>query len=797
MQPIDDELTIDFLAKLAYTPYLMNRQHLLYIYVATSIVILAVLIWLTIVTPPDLARLLPALLFGVLIVFADTFGVRLPAGMVSLLPMTTVAAYLVMGPVPTGWATLVGTLIYGLIRLRWAEPLELPRIENSRAFTTILTANITIHTASILIGGAVFHLLGGETPLESVSLSQILPLILLGLTYLAVNHLIISPAIARRGKAAMVGYLRSLPNILFYEGGPLVFAPLVALIYLQLGVVQFILFALLVIVASLITRGLAITSGRLERRVRELDSLQAVGQALSASLNLDTILEAIHTQVAALMPARNFYVALYDPETEEVSFPLAFEDGQRVHWRSRPRGQGLTEYILRTREPLLIPRDVGATLQGIGIAQIGRPAASWLGVPILAEQEPIGVIAIQSYDTAGAYDISHEEVLVTIASQAAVAIQNARLYERTDEALARRVQEMASILRTAGEGIMLFNRNRQVLAANRALASFLGIAQIELVGRKLDAPQSENDQSLIALIGYTPESLQDDCQETTGEDALHKQAIVVPGPPERHVERTLTPVRDREGEITGWLLVLRDISKEVKLAQLREDMMHMLVHDLRSPLTVLMGSLEMIENAVDEGKLEDVRFLEQMAQRGSHRMLRMVNELLDISKLESGKLPLHPETVEVASLLRDISTRFRSLAADANIATNMLIAPNLPSLYVDPKFIDRVLHNLVDNAIKFTPDEGYVKLWARPDPENTDAVLLGVTDTGPGIPPQERHRVFEKFQQTSVAGRRIGTGLGLPFCKLAVEAHGGQIWVESEVGKGSTFVMRLPTKSET
>jgi NtrC-family two-component system sensor histidine kinase KinB len=770
----------------------MNRQRLLYIYLTTTLAVLVILIWLTLATPPDLSQLLPALLFGVLIVFADTFGVRLPAGMVSLLPMTTVAAYLVLGPAPTGWATFVGTLIYGVIRLRWAEQLELPQIENSRAFVTILTANTTIHTASILAGGAAFYLLGGETPLESISPSKILPLVLLGLTYLAVNHLTISPAIASRGKEALQTYLRSLPNLLFYEGGPLIFAPLVALIYTQLGVVQFSLFALLVIVSSLITRGLALTSGRLERRVKELDSLQAVGQALSASLNLDTILEAIHTQVAALMDARNFYVALYDPETNEVSFPLAFEDGERVHWRSRQMGKGLTEHILQTREPLLIQRDVGAALGKIDIDQIGRLAASWLGAPILAEKEPIGVIAIQSYDTPDAYDVSHQEVLVTIASQAAVAIQNARLYERTDEALARRVQELASILRTTSEGIMLFDLNWRMLAANRALADFLGIAQAELAGQNLNALQPGADQSLIALVGYTPESLQGACQETADEDSLHKQAITVPGPPERHVERTLTPVRDREGRITGWLLVLRDISEEVKLAQLREDMMHMLVHDLRSPLTVLRGSLEMIENAVDDGKLEEVRFLEQMAQRGSDRMLRMVDELLDISKLESGELPIHPEAVEVESLLRDVSTRLGPLAAEAHITVDTLIAPSLPALLVDPKFIDRVLHNLVDNAIKFTPDNGHVKLWARLDPENAGAVLIGVTDTGPGIPPEERHRVFEKFQQTSVAGRRVGTGLGLPFCKLAVEAHGGQIWAESKVGKGSTFVMRLP-----
>jgi signal transduction histidine kinase len=756
------------------------------------------LIWLTFATPPALSQLLPALLFGALIVFTDTFGVRLPAGMASLLPMTTVAAYLVMGLVPAGWITLAGTLVYGLIRLRWAEPLELPRIEDGKAFTTILTANITIHTTSILVGGTVFQLLGGKTPLESVSLTQILPLTLLGLTYLVVNHLVISPAIATRGVEALRTYLRSLPNILFYEGGPLVFAPLVALIYSRLGIVQFILFALFVVIASLVTRSLAITSGRLERRVKELDSLQAVGQALSASLNLDMILKAIHTQVAALMPARNFYVALYDLETNEVSFPLVFEDGKRAHWRSRPMGKGLTEHILTTHKPLLIRRDIGATLGEIGIEQIGRPAASWLGVPILAEGEPIGVIAIQSYSTPEAYDLSHQEILVTIAAQAAVAIQNARLYERTDDALTRRVQELDSILRTTGEGILLLDTKWRVLAANRALSRFLGAAQAEMIGQVLDAPYAGSDP-LITLIGYTPEALTAACEELAKDNTSYKQTITVPGPPERYVERTLTPVRDRAGATAGWLFIFRDMTEEMELARLREDLTHMLVHDLRSPLTVLNGSLEMLEMVVTSDDTDSIESLLQMAQRGTDRLLRMVNELLDISKLESGQLVLHPENVRAESLMKDIAARLNSLAEISNITLEISVAPDLPQLYVDIEFIGRVLHNLLDNAIKFTPDDGLVRLWARLDPDRDPvAMLVGVTDTGPGIPPEEQHRVFEKFQQTSVTGRRVGTGLGLPFCKLAIEAHGGEIWVESEVGKGSSFIMRLPTaKPET
>jgi NtrC-family two-component system sensor histidine kinase KinB len=776
-----------------------RRYRFFFIYLASSLAVLAVLVWLTVMAPPEPRQILPAFLFCALIVFTHTFGVRLPAGVVSLLPMATAAAFVVMGSVPAGWAALVGTLIYGGVRAVWGKRLEMPPSPDRVQFFSLLLVNVTMLTGSILAGGAVFYLLGGTTPLESVTFSNILPLLALGLTDLGVNHALASLVIATRGQEAVRGYLRSLPIILFYEGAPLIFAPLVALIYTQLGLLPFGSFALLLIVASLITRSLAFTSRRLERRVKELDSLQAVGQALSASLNLDTILSAIHTQVGALMDADNFYVALYDPETNEVSFPLAYENAEHVTWHSRRTGTGLTEHVLQTRQPLLIQEDVGAILDDIGIEQIGQLAESWLGVPILAEQEPIGVIALQSYSTPNAYDISHQEVLATIAAQAAVAIQNARLYEHTDEALERRVQELASILRTTSEGVMLFDLEWRVLAANRALTDYVGVPQLELVGHPLAAPGPDGEQPYSALIGFTPAELKRACEALTHEDSLHRQTIIPPGAPDRHVERTLTPVRDRQGEITGWLLVLRDITEEVELTQLREDMMHMLVHDLRSPLTVLHGSLEMTDMFIEDGDLEEIRLLGQMARRSCDRMLRMVNELLDISKLESGELPIHPEKTNAESLLREVAARIAPLADNANITIDLIIEADLPPLQVDAKFVDRVLHNLLDNGVKFTPDGGHVQLWAKRDPENADALLLGVKDTGPGIPPGEQHRLFEKFQQIrSVSGRRAGTGLGLPFCKLAIEAHGGQIWVESEVGKGSTFIMRLPAaKSET
>jgi signal transduction histidine kinase len=266
------------------------------------------------------------------------------------------------------------------------------------------------------------------------------------------------------------------------------------------------------------------------------------------------------------------------------------------------------------------------------------------------------------------------------------------------------------------------------------------------------------------------------------------------GREERHIERTLTPVRDLEEQIVGWLFIFRDISEEIELARLKDEMTHMLVHDLRSPLALLKGSLGLIETSFADRNEEEFGQLLGMAQRNSERMLDMVNELLEISKLESGELKLHPEAVEVRSLLEDTAARHAVVAAHCKIALEIAVDPDLPAVYVDLSLITRVLNNLLDNAIKFTPDGGHIRLWSTPDPApSTDHILIGVTDTGPGIPQEAHSQVFEKFQQIeSVRGRRAGTGLGLSFCKLVVEAHAGRIWVESEPTQGSTFLMTLP-----
>ncbi|MBC8503923.1 MAG: GAF domain-containing protein [Anaerolineales bacterium] len=774
----------------------MKTEHRYYLSISIGLLVLGLLIFGTIETRPAFGNPIVFIVFLFLIVFTTMFGVPFGGGTVSFLPMSILATFLVLGLIPAGWGAFLGALLHQGVRQLFGDHFGIPKVPSKLGAVAVAFANAGMQSISILAGGWVYGLTNRMLPFSELSLQSLAALLLLVLGYMVANLFLAGGFMYARGKAALQMYIRSLPNLVLYEIAPLVFLPLLPLVYTRLGFGIFILLNLAIVAASLIARNLALTSRGLERRVQELDSLQAVGQALSSSLYLDEILSAVYEQVATLMPVHNFYVALYFQEEDEVSFPLVVEGDQKVKWKSRQAGSGLTEYLLRRKEPLLISSNVEATLKEIDIEHIGTPAASWLGVPMVSGNNPLGVIAVQSYTATELYDEHHKDILGTIAAQAAVAIQNARLYEQTDEALSRRVQELNSILRTSAEGMLMLNLDFRILAANRALANFLETPMADLSGGDWGSIQLAESVILLKRLGYTLETLGAECQVLmTGGRREKKRVIKIVGPPERHLERTLSPVMDSQDEIAGWLLVLRDISEEIKLARLREDMAHMLVHDLRSPLTVLRGSFGILRKDLEDGLVrEQTLSLVEMAERSTERMMSMVDGLLDIAKLEDGQMPLYTEAVPIGELFSDVMYRVSQLAKEANIKINVSPPDDLPDLRADPKHIRRVLGNILDNAIKFTPDDGEVKLWAELDEAAYPAtMLLCVSDTGPGISAQAQKKIFKKFQTDSKThGRRKGTGLGLAYCKLVVEAHGGEIWVESKQGKGSTFIARLP-----
>ncbi|MBN1889293.1 MAG: HAMP domain-containing histidine kinase [Thermoflexales bacterium] len=236
---------------------------------------------------------------------------------------------------------------------------------------------------------------------------------------------------------------------------------------------------------------------------------------------------------------------------------------------------------------------------------------------------------------------------------------------------------------------------------------------------------------------------------------------------------------------------LRDTNLNLRESErLRESLADMIVHDLRNPLTALLGGMDILRLTLSDQMSGDQKHLLENARRSGHALLGMVGELLDISKMEAGKFALNSQVVDLCELVTEASDQMRPLTENVGVQIRTLLCDEVKSVPCDKQLISRVVTNLLSNAIKHSPDGSTISVVVR---QRGTFAMVSVTDNGPGISAEHRQRIFEKFGQIARPGaERRGTGLGLAFCKMAVEAHGGKIWVESEVEHGSTFQFTLP-----
>jgi len=229
---------------------------------------------------------------------------------------------------------------------------------------------------------------------------------------------------------------------------------------------------------------------------------------------------------------------------------------------------------------------------------------------------------------------------------------------------------------------------------------------------------------------------------------------------------------------------------QVELQELQASFTSMLVHDLRTPLTIFKAYADLMGASSDPLTAKQRRYLKSMRD-SSERMLRLVGEILDVSKLEAGRLTLELKPIDLGALMAEIAERLQPVAEQKAIKLSVNIAAGLPTVQADAGRLDQVLMNLLSNALKFTPEQGAIALDVT---ALEHEIEVAVVDTGPGIPPDEMPLLFEKFSQTSTGKNSAvqGTGLGLLICRHLIQAHGGRIWAESEVGRGSRFIFRVP-----
>lgn len=227
------------------------------------------------------------------------------------------------------------------------------------------------------------------------------------------------------------------------------------------------------------------------------------------------------------------------------------------------------------------------------------------------------------------------------------------------------------------------------------------------------------------------------------------------------------------------------------LQRVRQETSDLIVHDLRNPLSIIYGTLNMLEMVLPERVFQDNQELLELAATACERMQRLVDSMLDVAKFETGEMPLTLTRTPLAPMFEEAAHRQIISVKNRGITIQTIVLDDVPAVLVDTEKLDRILANLLDNALKYSPDDVPITLAAEP---SGDYVVVSVTDMGPGIPPEERERIFERFTQISDhKPHRRGFGLGLTFCKLAVEAHGGEIWIEPGPGDiGSRFVFTLP-----
>lgn len=351
-----------------------------------------------------------------------------------------------------------------------------------------------------------------------------------------------------------------------------------------------------------------------------------------------------------------------------------------------------------------------------------------------------------------------------------------RQYEAENKQLAFEKEKMDTIMRNVGEGVVVVGNDGNILMANPAAEKLLKQRGRAVVGQALKETLRE-EHSLVMARGGS-ELVKE--IEVAGKDAETRRVL----------RSSNAVIEDGSGRTIGMVSVLSDITKMKEVEQLKSDFVANVTHELRSPLAAIQKNLMIILDKTAGDINDNQKEFLSLAKDNVERLTRLINDLLDLSKIEAGKMELKKVRVDLVALVRKTVVSFSGWFNEKQI-TSRLDLPGQPlELDVDPDKIIQVLNNLLSNALKFTPARGEILIVVRAG----DPVEVAVTDTGVGIAQKDIQRIFNKFEQVSATHPSgvSGTGLGLPLAREIVEKHGGNIQVKSDTGKGSTFSFSLP-----
>jgi NtrC-family two-component system sensor histidine kinase KinB len=537
----------------------------------------------------------------------------------------------------------------------------------------------------------------------------------------------------------------------------------------------------------------------LQKRAEDFRTLRAVAVDMLASTDMYHTLKVIARQALDHTGAIDVHIYLYDEQTQRLTFGTSlWHDGEVDKEFSTPRPDGLTMTVARSGEHLVITDTTNhPLLQDVANNPAWRSMKAMLGFPLKSAGEVIGVFNMALSES---QSITEETLhyLDLLATQAAAAVAKARL---TEEIRASR-DRLQAILNSINDGILMFDMKGYLLMANRRVEELLGQPVTNYVNRHFLHILKELSAIMPDETFFSPRkgvAIARSVRNNPEQIATREYTIETLSSPQV-VSETSLPVFGYDDEVLGRLYILRDVSHEREVELYRQEVSNMIVHDLRSPLSGIITGLyiAMAETAELKDR-EGISTLEstlEVSLNSAEAMLRLVEQILDVNKLEANEVPLILEPVNLPAMAQQAYEKLTSTASASQIEVTISAPDKIPAIPADADKIERVIINLLDNALRFTPQGGQVSIEITAD---GDIQQFCITDTGDGVPAEIRERIFERFFQGAPHLRKRGprgSGLGLTFCQLVIQAHNGRIWVDDGPEGGAAFHFTLPTAVE-
>jgi PAS domain S-box-containing protein len=544
-----------------------------------------------------------------------------------------------------------------------------------------------------------------------------------------------------------------------------------------------------------------------ERRRREQTqrAVYEISEAAHTEENLGKLYARIHDIIRGLMPADNFFIALFDPASEIISFPYFVDELADSPPEPRKVSTGLTGLVLRTGKAILTNREFNERVRkdrdvvtvddlgGLTYVESGRSAAVWLGAPLIIHGESIGVMAVQDYRNERAYGEEEKQILSYIAMQTAVAIER----KRAEESLRELVEKHRALFEASSQGVMLHD-DQQFVEVNPAAIRMLGCKHAgEIIGHHPSefAPplQPNGELSTVAARRYISECMEKGSVhfewESIRPDGAHFPLDVLLTRIQfggrwliQAMVEDITERKRAESEL------LKSLAREKELSQMKSNFVSMVSHEFRTPLGIIMSSAQILADYFDrltpEDRLEHLRSI----SGNSRHMSNLMEEALVLSRVDAGKMLCEPLPIDLAALCRRITDEALS-ACRCDGKIHLGVTADCSSAKADERLLRHIFTNLLSNALKYSPSGAPVDFEVMC--QGQDAVFI-VRDRGIGIPETDREWLFEPFHRGRNVENRPGTGLGLTIVKRCVELHGGRISVQSEIGHGAEFTVRLP-----